>query len=172
MKLPLSFFPLLFLVFLITNLVHEGAHWLMGALLGFEMRFGLNAVAYLSPTLPWQRALADGAGPAVTIVQGLIAYTMVKRSASRTAFAFLYAAAFMRLVAGLVSVAHPNDEARLGMYLGIGMWTLPVLVAAGLIVLAVKGARRLGLGWKDQLACYVLASVAMSVIVGLDMVMR
>ena len=172
MKLKPSFFPWLVLVFLFTNLVHEAAHWLVGALFGVDMRFGLNAVVYLSPTLPWQRALADGAGPAVTILQALIAYAMVRRSAALTAFAFLYAAAFMRLVAGLVSVVHPNDEARLGVFLGIGMWTLPVLVAAGLVALALKGAQRLGLGWKDHLACYVLASVAVSAIVGLDMAMR
>lgn len=168
MKLKASFFPWLVLVFLITNLVHESAHWLMGAALGFEMRFGLNAVSYLSPTLPWQRALADGAGPAVTIVQAIIAYILVMRTASLKAFAFLYAAAFMRLVAGLVSVMHPNDEARLGMFLGLGKWTLPVLVAAGLIWLAARASKRLGLTWKDQLACYLVASLAMSAIVGLD----
>ena len=168
MKLSASFFPWLVLVFLITNLLHEGAHWLMGAALGFEMRFGLNAVAYLSPTLPWQRALADGAGPAVTIVQAIVAYVLAMRSGSTKLFAFLYAAAFMRLVAGLVSVMHPNDEARVGMFLGLGKWTLPVLVAAGLIWLAAQASKRLGLTWKDQLACYLVASLAVTAIVGLD----
>jgi hypothetical protein len=168
MKLKASFFPWLVLVFLIGNLIHESAHWLMGAAMGFEMRFNLNTVTYLSPTLPWQRALADGAGPVVTIVQGILAYWAVMRSASVKAFAFVYAAAFMRLVAGLVSVMHPNDEARVGMYLGLGKWTLPVLVAAGLIVLAVKASRRLQLTWKDQLMCYLIASLTVTAIVGLD----
>lgn len=168
MKLKASSFPWLVLVFLITNLVHESCHWLMGAALGFDMRFGLNAVTYLSPTLPWQRALADGAGPAVTIVQGIIAYTIAMRSSSLKAFAFLYAAAFMRLVSGLVSVMHPNDEARLGMFLGLGKWTLPVLVAGGLIFLTIKASKRLQLRWKDQLACYLVASLAVSAIVAID----
>lgn len=168
MKLNARFYLWLVLAFLITNLIHEGAHWLMGAALGFDMRFGLNAVTYLSPTEDWQRALADAAGPLVTIVQGIIAYVLLMRTASGKAFAFLYAAAFMRLVAGLVSVMHPNDEARVGLYLGLGKWTLPVLVAAGLIVLAVRGSKRLGLGWKDHAVCYLVASLAVSAIVGVD----
>ena len=168
MKLHARFYLWLALAFLITNLIHESAHWLVGAALGFDMQFGLNGVRYLSPALPWQRALADGAGPIVTIVQAIAAYVLVMRTAAPKAFAFLYAAAFMRLVAGLVSVMHPNDEARVSMYFGLGKWTLPVLVAAGLITLAIKGGKRLGLSWKDQLGCYLVASLAVSAIVGLD----
>lgn len=172
MTLRPSFFPWLILVFFITNLIHESCHWLMGAALGFEMRFGLNTVSYLSPSEPWQRALADIAGPAVTIAQGVIAYIVVMSSASPKIFAFLYAAFFMRLVAGLVSFMHPNDEARVSIFLGIGKWTLPVLVAAGLLVLVVRASRRLKLNWKDQLACYAVASLTVSAIVGLDRVLR
>ena len=168
MKLNARFYLWLVLAFLISNLIHEGGHWLMGAALGVEMEFGLNVVRYLSPTTDWQRALADASGPLVTIVQGIVAYVIVQRTGSLKAFAFLYVAAFMRLVAGLVSVMHPNDEARLSMYFGLGKWTLPVLVAAGLILLAVKGSKRLGLTWKDQALCYLVASLAVSAIVGLD----
>ncbi|CAN7596258.1 hypothetical protein [Massilia sp. LjRoot122] len=168
MKLKPAFFPWLVVVFFITNLLHESAHWLMGAALGFEMRFGLNAVRYLTPAEPWQRMLADISGPAYTILQGLVAYVLVRRSASSTAFAFLYAAAFSRLTAGLVSFLHPNDEARVSLYFGLGKWTLPVLVAGGLIALVVAASKRLGLGWKDQVLCYLVASLAVTAIVGLD----
>jgi len=168
MKLNAPFFLWLALVFLITNLLHEAGHWLMGAALGMDLKFGLNGVRYLSPTEPWQRALADAAGPLVTIVQAIVAYVVVRRSASLKAFAFLYAAAFMRMVAGLVSVMHPNDEARLSMVFGLGKWTLPVLVAVALIVLAIQGSKRFKLTWKDHVVCYLVASLAVSAIVALD----
>lgn len=170
MKLKPAFFLTLVLVFFVTNLLHEGAHWLAGAAFGFDMQFGLNAVRYLSPAEPWQRMVADAAGPLFTIVQGIVAYALVRRSASTTAFAFLYTAAFSRLTAGLVSVLHPNDEARVSLFLGLGKWSLPVLVAGGLVALVVAASRRLGLGWKDQLACYLAASLAISAIVGMDRV--
>jgi hypothetical protein len=168
MKLKIPFYLCLVLVFLITNLVHEAGHWLMAAALGMDPRFGLNGVKYLASQSDLQRALADGAGPVVTIVQGIVAYMVVRRRASLTAYAFLYAAAFMRLVAGLVSILYPNDEARLSLYFGLGKWTLPVLVAAGLIVLAIRGGKRFQLGWKDHLLCYLVASLSVSAIVGLD----
>jgi membrane-associated protease RseP (regulator of RpoE activity) len=168
MKLKAPFYLWFVFVFLITNLIHEGGHWLMAAALGMDPRFGLNTVRYAAGAADWQRALANAAGPLVTIVQGIMAYVVVRRRASLKAFAFLYAAAFMRMMAMLVSVMHPNDEARLSMYFGLGKWTLPILVAAGLIALAVKGSRRLGLGWKDHLLCYLVASLAVTAIVGLD----
>ena len=37
---------------------------------------------------------------------------------------------------------------------------------------AIKGSKRLGLTWKDHALCYVVASVAVSAIVGLDRLIR
>lgn len=171
MTLKKSFFAWLFLVFLITNVIHEFAHWLAGAAFGAEMTPTLNAIRVSSPMIPWHKAVLDAAGPAVTIVQAIIALVFVLRSGSYKAFAFLYAAMFMRLVAGLVTVINPNDEARLSMFLELGMWTLPVAVAALLVALVARAHRRLGLNWKDQLVCYLAASVAVSLIVGVDRVL-
>lgn len=168
MKLKPSFFLWLAVVFFITNLLHEGAHWLAGTALGFDVQFGLNVVRYRSPAEPWQRMVADAAGPVITILQGIVAYILVQRSGAQLAFAFLYTAMFSRLTAALVSVLHPNDEARVSMYFGLGKWTLPVLVAGGLIALVVAASKRLGLNWKDQVLCYVVASLTVSAIVGLD----
>lgn len=168
MKLKAPFYLWLVFAFLVSYLIHETAHWLTAVALGIDAEFHLNAVRYLSPTAPWQRALIDGAGPALTIAQAIIAFVLVGRGESAKAFAFVYVAAFMRFAAALVSLLNPNDEARVSMMLGLGKWTLPVLVAGGLILLAIKASKRLHLAWKDQLLCYLVASVAVSVIVGLD----
>jgi hypothetical protein len=168
MKLKAPFYLWFVAAFLVSYLIHESAHWLMAMALGIDAAFHLNAVRYLSPTAPWQRALIDGAGPAVTIAQAILAYVLVVRSASAKAFAFVYVAAFMRFAAAVVSLLNPNDEARISMMLGLGKWTLPVLVAAGLILLAAKASKRLQLTWKDQALCYVVASLAVSMIVALD----
>jgi glucan phosphoethanolaminetransferase (alkaline phosphatase superfamily) len=168
MKLRMPFYAWLLAAGLLSYLLHEAAHWLAGAAFGFSMEFHLNGVKYLSASLPWQRAVMDAAGPLVTIVQALVAYRLAMRTQAPQAYAFLYFAFFMRLVAGLVSVMHPNDEARIGLFLGIGKWTLPLLVAAGLLLLVWKASRRLGLTWKDQALCYVAASLVISLIVGLD----
>lgn len=168
MKLKAPFYLFLVFAFLASYLVHESAHWLMASALGIDAEFRLNAVRYLSVTAPWQRGLADAAGPAVTIAQAVIAYVFVRRRGSVNAFAFVYVAAFMRFAAAVVSLLNPNDEARLSIMLGLGKWTLPVVVAAGLILLAVKAGRRFQLTWKDQVLCYLVASITVSMIVALD----
>ena len=152
----------------ITHLVHEGAHYLAGKAFGFDMRFGLNAVSNLSPAEPWQQAVVSAAGPLVTILQALVAFVVVMSIRSHRAFAFVYIAAFMRLVATGVSFMHPNDEARVSLYLGMGMWMLPLMVSFVLVVLAVKASRKLELTWKDQLFLYLTGSIMSTVIVGLD----
>jgi hypothetical protein len=168
MKLKAPFYVWFVFAFLVSYLIHETAHWLTAMALGIDAEFRLNAVRYLSPTAPWQRALIDGAGPALTIAQAILAFVLVGRGASAKAFAFLYVAAFMRFAAAVVSLLHPNDEARISMLLGLGKWTLPVLVAGGLILLAAKAGKRFQLTWKDQVLCYLVASLAVSVIVAAD----
>jgi glucan phosphoethanolaminetransferase (alkaline phosphatase superfamily) len=172
MTLKKSFYLWLCGAAFLSYLVHEGAHWLMGASFGLHMEFGINAVRYLSPLTPWQKAMTDGAGPLVTILQAIVAYALVQRTRAPLAFAFLYFAAFMRVVAALISLVMPNDEARLSAYLGLGMWTLPLLVGGALVALVWKASRQLQLTWKDQLLCYLAASVVTTLIVVLDRVLR
>ena len=162
------FYAELCLVGFITYIVHEAAHWLAGTLLGAQMQASLNGVRYLSPLSAGQRAFVDIAGPVVTVLQAALAYVVVKRSASLRAFGFLYMAAFMRVVAGLVSFKLLNDEARVSRFLHLPVWLLPVAVAGGMIALVALASRRLQLGWKTQLLCYLVASLTTCLIVGGD----
>ncbi|MXP11159.1 hypothetical protein GRI68_13300 [Altererythrobacter halimionae] len=61
----------------------------------------------------------------------------------------VFAALWSRALAAIVSVANPNDEARVGLELGIGFWTLPIAVSVLLALLFVRLARkrRLGMSW-------------------------
>ena len=172
MTLKKYFYGWLLLAGILSYLIHEAAHWLMGASFGANMEFGINAVRYLSPLTPSQRAMTDGAGPCVTILQAIVAYVLLQRRRAPVAFAFLYFAAFMRVVAALISLVMPNDEARLSAYLGLGLWTLPLLVGGVLVALVWKASKVLQLTRKDQLLCYLVASVVTTLIVVLDRLMR
>jgi hypothetical protein len=163
------FYVEMFVIGILTYILHEGFHWLAGTLIGAEMQASLNGVRFLTPLSPGQRAFVDIAGPAVTLAQALVAYAVVKRHASMRAFALLYMAAFMRIVAGLISLKFPNDEARVSVYLHLPAWVLPVGMAGVMFSLIVMASRRLHLGWKTQVMCYIMASVTISLIVGGDM---
>lgn len=166
-----KFYVTIFFVGVISYLLHELGHWGVGKFFGFDMDFRLNGVSVLSPVVPFSRAMFDFGGPAVTLVQGFIAYSIVKRSGSQLAFAFVYQAAFMRVLASLISFVYMNDEARLSLYFGLPAWTLPVAVSAVVVALAWRASQRLGTTWRDQLFCYLAGSVTASAVVGVDMIL-
>ena len=171
-RIGLAFYAVLALVAVATYLVHEAAHWIVGAALGYPVSYGINSVIPGAPMTPSDHIWMSAAGPAVTVVIALIAFVMVMRRHSLTAYAVLYFALFMRLVATGVSVFNPNDEARISQLLGWGTWTLPAIVLILLGVLTVIASRKLRLSWKVNALAYVVSSVVATVMVGLDMVLR
>lgn len=168
MRLDRVFYAQLLLIGIATFAVHEFAHWIIGTALGYDMHFGLNQVGSSQTFTPLHGLLITGAGPLVTVLQALAGFAWVRRDASRIGFATLYMAFFMRLLAAGISVFNPNDEARMSLQLGLGMWTLPLLVVAGLFVLVFLASRRLRLGFREQFLCYVVASIAVTLMVGAD----
>ncbi len=170
MRTGAGFYGLVFVAGFITFVLHEGGHWLAADLLGYETFFSLNSAGTRS-VVPWaHHALISAAGPAVTIVQALIALWLVQARASAAAWIFLFWAAFMRFMATAISLFNANDEARISEWLGWGMWTLPVIVTGALFVLLAIGSRRLQVSWKTLALTWVVASVAVSAVVGLDMI--
>lgn len=164
------FYGTLIWVGLATFVVHEAAHWAAGELLGYPMRPGLNSGVPLRPTTVRDAMLISAAGPAVTILIALAAFRRVLATGSTTAFAFVIWAAFMRLVAAGLGFVMPNDEARISAGLGLGAWTLPLLVSAGLVALAWIAGRRVRVTWRTGLLCYLVLSLVATGIVGLDRV--
>ena len=165
-----GFYALVFVAGFITFALHEGGHWLAAALLGHEAYFGLNSAGARGAVSAADHALISAAGPVITLIQALVALWLVQARASAAAWVFLFWAAFMRLMPTAVCLFNPNDLAGFSEWLGWGLWTLPVVVTGGLFVLLAIGSRRLGLSWKTLALSWVVASVAVSAVVGLDMI--
>ncbi|MFN3931083.1 MAG: hypothetical protein ACK4JY_04965 [Brevundimonas sp.] len=171
MRTGLGFYGLVFVAGFVTFAVHEGGHWLAAVLLGHEAYFGLNSAGARGTASTVDQMIISAAGPAVTLLQALIALWLVQARASAAAWVFLFWAAFMRFMATAISLFHANDEARISEWLGWGMWTLPVLVTGALIALLAVGTVRLKVGWKTLVLTWLVASVAVSAVVGVDMIM-
>ena len=171
MRTGAGFYGLVFIAGFITFALHEGGHWLAAILLGQEAYFGLNSAGARDAVSAADHAIISAAGPVVTVVQALIALALVQARGSAAAWVFLFWAAFMRFMATVISLFNPNDEARISEWLGWGLWTLPVIVTAGLFALLAVGVQRLNVSWKTLALSWVVASVAVSAVVGLDMVM-
>lgn len=152
-----------------TFVAHEGAHWAMGEWLGYEMFLRANSAG---PTGGVYRSVLDAqlitvAGPAFTLLQGFIAFAMIRAFAAGFAFPFLLSALLMRILAAGVSLGKPNDEMRLSTWLGLGEWTVFALVIGVLLVLTVLAARHLRLSAGAVVSGVVLWAVfATAIILG------
>lgn len=167
-----SFYGGFALIAVATYLVHEAAHWLVGAALGYPVSYGINSVIPGTSMTVSDHILMSAAGPAVTVMIALVAFVISMRKDSLLAYAVLYFALFMRVIAAGVSVFNLNDEARISDMLGWGTWTLPSLVILLLLIPTVIASRHLRLSWKVNALCYVVSSLVAAAVTGLDMMHR
>jgi len=165
MRTGIGFYLLVFVAGFVTFALHEGGHWAAAELLGYEAHYGLNRAGARAATDPLHIALVTAAGPVVTVVQALIALALVWTRRSAVAWIFLFWAAFMRLMATVISLWNPNDEARLSEHFELGGWTLPIAVTLALLALLSVGSRRIGLRWTTLGLTWLVASAAISAIV-------
>lgn len=138
---------LTFIAVTVTWILHEFAHWLTGSLLGYKMGMGLNQ------TFPSQAYNSDrdyqfisAAGPALTLIQAFIIFIIMQRKKIILLYPFLFTCFYMRLLAAVISMLNPNDEARISKEMGWGTYTLPIIVVAILFLLVYKTAGKYHLG--------------------------
>ena len=163
---------MLFAMMVATFAVHEAGHWLAAILLGHDAFYGLNSAGTREQISASHRMILEAAGPAVTVLQGLIAFTLTRGGANLTAFAVLWSAAFMRLMAGMISFVHLNDEARLSVALGLPAFVLPVLVAGLLVGLTVVAGAGMKVSWRAWVLSWIVGSAAVAAVVYLDVALK
>ncbi|GAA4027093.1 hypothetical protein GCM10022281_02140 [Sphingomonas rosea] len=155
-----------FAVVVVMNLVHEAGHGLAGKAMGYDVIVRTNHAAVATGDF---RSATDGlimsaAGPLVTVAIALIAVLYARRG-SVLAAGVVLAALVSRLIAAVVSLNYPNDEARISTALGLGQWTLfgiVILLLASLTALALRGKR---LGWRWYVGAYIGASLGTAMVV-------
>jgi hypothetical protein len=126
------------LAVLFTWEIHEFAHWLAGNLLGYNMAMTLNKGYSLQSVKLSDAQIISGAGPAITLVEGVLIFWLMQRRRNGLLYPFLLSCFYSRLMASVVSLRNLNDEARISKYLGIGTFTLPLVVSAFLFLLVYK----------------------------------
>tara|TARA_Y100000815_G_scaffold205033_1_gene188850 strand:- start:2194 stop:2718 length:525 start_codon:yes stop_codon:yes gene_type:complete len=160
-----------FLILVLTFLLHEGAHALAGLALGFPVEIGLNHVRPVGEVQPdaTQAMLISAAGPVATMVIALLALAIAGRSV--TGFLIVLAAFVCRAMASVVSLWTANDEMRISEALGIGAWTLPIIVTLLLGMLVWFAARGKRLSARQWRTLYYSGSIGLAAVVGGDMVL-
>lgn len=153
-KITLPYFLSIACIVLATWLVHEFAHWLTSELLGYEAIMRLNGVSPVDETgmTDIEAIWISAAGPIVTIIQGATAYFILsKKGWVKTIYPTLLVCFMMRFLAGLMNFNNLNDEGRISVFLGLGTFTLSILVAGFLFFLVYKISKQYQLTGRFQL---------------------
>ena len=169
-KIDLHYITALFGVVLLSCFFHEFAHWLTGELLGNDMFMSLNRASPVSGKYihDWNANIVTISGPTFTILQAIVFYFILDGSKKVYLYPFLFFPFVYRFFAGLANMFSPNDEGRIGLHLGIGLYTLSIIVSALLLFLIVRFSLKNNLGLKFNLLTFLLCSLALLAVVFAD----
>lgn len=154
-----------------TFFFHEFSHWITGELLGYKMTMRLNYVSLTGGGEYkefWENNVISAAGPIFTIIQGIVFYEIMKKYKNINFFPFLFLPFFMRLLAFTMSFNLPNDEARISRDLGIGTYTLFIIVCLFLGLLVYKISKKYSIDIKFQIINVILTSIFITLFVLVD----
>jgi len=170
----LKYIGVVFVTVVFSWVIHEFFHWLTNKVLGYEVTMTMNTVYLLegSYTQKWHRVLVSASGPIITIVQAIIVFFYLKKRWKKFLYPLLFVPFYMRFLAGIVSYLNPNDEARISYDLGIGTYTLPLIVSGFLFYLLYIISKQYKLTWKFQLTTTVLVMFFSSVLIMVDQLMK
>ena len=149
-------------------LTHELAHWLAATALGYEAIMTLNTVYLKSGDYQkdWHWILVSAIGPLITILQAGIAYLWLsKKGWNGNLYPFIWIAFYTRVLAGVMNLFNLNDEGRISHFLGIGDFTLSIVVSAFLGLLVFKISKKYKPGWKYQLMTILLIMLFSSMLI-------
>jgi len=173
-KISLNYILVFIVAVFFSWILHELAHWLVGEYLGYKMAMTLNGCY---PTegfyrADWHYQVISAAGPVFTIIEATVVYFIMMGSARAILYPILFTCFYMRLFAAVISVLNPNDEARISRALGIGMFTLPLVVSAFLFLLVYRVSKRYHFNMKFTLANIGLTILFTSIIILTDMYLK
>lgn len=143
--------------------IHEFVHWLTSELLGYETIMRLNGTSPVQGKIANEshKALISISAPIITVIQGLLLFVYLKSKGwKKHLYPLLFTAFYMRAFAGILNLIEPNDEARVGHYLGIGTFTISLVISALLFYTVYKISSQYKLNWKFQLWTTIIILIA------------
>lgn len=164
----ISFFSVLFIF-----LSHEFAHWLAGESLGYDMAMYINHTEpaegkYRSPQDYQWVAMA---GPLVTILLTLIATLYVRSTLDLRLFPLIFAGFYIILLSGIMNIFNPVDLGRVSRYLGVGLYTLPIIAAGLQFLLMDIAAKKSGITQKMVLVTVFWGVLFSSILILTDQIL-
>jgi hypothetical protein len=166
--IDVKFFLLFIPVAYGSYLFHELGHWSVGELLGNRMIYSLNYV--------WPRGghyvqeshdlYVSIGGPAFSVLQAVIALLIIEKFRTLYAYPFAFFPMFSRFFSLLLGGFSKQDEARISILLGTGIYLAAIIVLAILLLIAVRCSYKLGIRAKTNAYIVTVSTVCQLLVIG------
>jgi hypothetical protein len=169
-KIDLKYIFIVFIAVFVSTIFHELAHWTIGEVLGNKMIATLNGTKPISGELlhEWNRNYITMAGPLFTVLQAIFFYFLIVKYKKIELYPFIFFPFVMRLAAGLANFLNPNDEGRIGLSLGIGLFTISIIVCSFLFYLVYKTSKKLTISLKFNIISFILCCLFLLLLTFID----
>lgn len=164
--LTLLFIPVAFT----HNYFHEFGHWIFGKLQGYDMEIGLNGVW---PKNGNYNAVLHGVlvgigGPAFSILMALIFMMLIEKYKYIYAYSFVFFPLFSRFFSLSLGDFSAQDEAGISTSLGLGTYTVAIIVVSLLLIIVSRASYKLRIGFKYNvllfMTCFISKMIEIKVI--------
>jgi hypothetical protein len=169
-RVNIKYIFLMFIAVFLSTILHELSHWGIGEILGNKMAATLNGTNPVSGELQneWNRNYITLAGPLFTVLQAILFYFLILKYRKIELYPFLFFPFVMRFAAGLANLLSLNDEGRLGMSIGVGVFTISIFVCSFLLVLVYKATKELKINWKFNALSFILCCLFLLLLTYID----
>lgn len=147
-KIYLLFIPVAY----ISYLFHEFGHWIIGEILGNDMIYSLNYVwpksgYYLNES---HNLYVSIGGPAFTILLAIVSLLIIEKYKTIYAYPVLFIQMVLRFFSLTFGGFSKQDEARISSIMGLGTYTVGIIVLIILLLIVLRASYKLKMDFKQN----------------------
>ncbi len=152
----------------ISYLFHEFGHWIIGEVLGNNMVYSLNYVwpqsgHYIDAS---HEVYSSIGGPAFTILLSLFFLLIIEKNKTIYAYSFVFFQMFCRFFALVFGGFGQQDEAKISATLGLGAYTVAIIVLLILFLIVLRASYLLRINFKKNSYIFTVSTLCNLLVIG------
>lgn len=167
-KLSLKFMLLFIPVAYASYLFHEFGHWIIGEAFGNNMVYSLNNVTPQSGHFidASHKLYSSIGGPAFTILLSLFFLLIIEKYKTMYAYPFVFFQMFCRFFSLVFGGFGQQDEAGISAILGLGKYTVAIIVLLILFLIVLRASYLLKINLKKNGYIFTMSTLCDLLVIG------
>lgn len=163
-RLYLLFIPIAYF----SYLFHEFGHWIVGEIFGNGMIFSLNYVwpkagHYINES---HNLYVSIGGPAFTILLAIISLLIIEKYSTIYAYPVLFFQFVLRFFSLVFGGFSQQDEARISSIIGLGTYTVGIIVLLLLLLIVLRASYKLKIDLKQNGYFFTVSILSQLLVIG------